>query len=129
MSFVVKKIQPITAHLVTTGEYVYTCPSNRCALITFLQVANVDGVTDCKVQAYFYDSSKDSSSSGDDETCLFAINHNINVPMEAALNPKGYGGLWLSPGDALWMKAVTANEDLDVVGSAVEYESPSGQSE
>lgn len=128
MAFVVEKISKITEHLVTGGAYAYTCPAGRCAKIVSLQVSNVDGTNDADVSIALYDADKDDSSSagmGDH----FYMGKTITVPADASLKPLGdLVGQWLLPGDAIYALA-SADGDLDLTGSVMEYGLPSGQNE
>jgi hypothetical protein len=127
MSFVIEKVSKFTAHLTTSGEYVYTCPANRVARITHLQVANVDGAADADVSVALFDAEKDDSSSAG-MTDHFYLAKTITVPADASLKALGdMVGQWLLPGDSIYALA-SANGDLDLVGAVMEYGLPSGQS-
>ena len=128
MAFIIEKISKITAHLTTSGAYVYTCPADRVAKITHLQASNVDGTNDAAISIALYDAEKDDSSSAglDDH---FYLGKTITVPADASLKALGdFVGQWLLPGDAIYALA-SADDDLDLVGAVMEYGLPSGQNE
>lgn len=116
MAFVIEKVSKFTAHLVTGGTDVYTCPSNTLAKIAHLQVANVDGTNDSNVSISIYDYSASDS---------FYLAKSVTVPVCASL--KAFGdcvGVWLEAGDKINALASPSNGDLDLVMSVIEYGLP-----
>jgi len=115
MAFVIEKVSKFTAHLTTRRAYVYTCPPNGTARITHLQVANVDGTADADVSISVYDSSASDT---------FYLAKTVTVPADASLKALGdCVGVWLEAGDKINAVA-SADSDLDLVGSVIEYSLP-----
>lgn len=115
MAFVVSAVKLVAAHLVTGGTDVYTCPASTVAKITHLQVANVDGAADADVSISIIDTSASAT---------VYLAKTVTVPADASL--KAFGdcvGVWLEAGDKLNAVA-SADSDLDLVGSVIEYSLP-----
>lgn len=92
---------PITTSMST----VYTCPAATTAIITGLDITNIDGVNSANVSGQWLDDS--------DSDTATKIAHLIPVPAGSKI-PNLVKGLVLEAGDALQLQA-SANSDL--VGS------------
>lgn len=115
MAFEITAVRNITAHLVTDGTDVYTCPASRLARVAHLQVANVDGTADADVSIGVYDSSASDT---------FYLAKTVTVPADASLKALGECvGVWLEAGDKINALA-SADGDLDLVMAVIEYGTP-----
>lgn len=110
MAFGVKAVKNIAAHLVTGGTDVYTCPSEKTAIVLCLQVTNVDGAVSADATVSWTDASQSGL-----ETCLVK---SCPIPAGGALNILA-GKLVLESGDSIKAKA-SADNKLVLTGSVVE---------
>lgn len=99
-------------HLTISLADIYECPADHRAEIKFALVSNVDGTNDADLSMTVLDYSA---------SVTVYLSKTITVPADAALKPLGdLVGLTLEAGDKI-QAAASADEDLDMVLSVIEY--------